>query len=172
MPSSLTLPAFRQTVTELCCPAPELCTAEHLPSLLEALREVPDLRAPHLVTPGRCCWAGRLRHAVRSALGARRSALGGGQGGGILAALEVPGGAPARLPVPTTLTRALARAHGDALDAATGCFVQAHTHDSLAASPGTSRSRSRPRTARRSEAPATRRACSCTCSASTRSTLA
>ncbi|MBT2401916.1 hypothetical protein [Streptomyces sp. ISL-100] len=56
-----------------------------------------------------------------------------GQGTGILAALEVPGASPQCLPVATTLTRALARVDGDALDRAVGHFVQVHACDPLAA---------------------------------------
>jgi hypothetical protein len=71
---------------------------------------------------------------VRSVRGVVRWAS--GQGAGILAALEVPDGDPGRLPVATTLTRALARLDGDALDAAVGAFVQAHAADPLAADAG------------------------------------
>ncbi|MEU6402928.1 hypothetical protein [Streptomyces sp. NPDC046985] len=52
-----------------------------------------------------------------------------GQGAGVLAALEVPGGDLARLPAATTLTRTLARIDAAALDAAVGAFVQAHAAD-------------------------------------------
>lgn len=51
-----------------------------------------------------------------------------GQGAGILAALTAltaltaPDGAPDQLPVPSTLTRALARLDGDALDTALATF--------------------------------------------------
>lgn len=55
-----------------------------------------------------------------------------GQGAGILTALEVPDGAPDRLPVATTLTCTLARIDADALDTAVGSFVQAHACDPLA----------------------------------------
>jgi hypothetical protein len=50
----------------------------------------------------------------------------------ILAALEVPDGDLAQLPVATTLTRTLARIDADALDAAVGTFVQTHAADPLA----------------------------------------
>jgi predicted transposase YbfD/YdcC len=112
-----------------------LCTPERLPSLLEAVRGVPDPRAPHLVAHAWPMLLGLVACAmlcgVRSVRGVVRWA--GGQGAGVLAALEVPDGDPGRLPVATTLTRALARVDGDALDAAVGSFVQAHTADPLAA---------------------------------------
>lgn len=55
-----------------------------------------------------------------------------GQGAGVLAALQVPGGDPANLPVATILTRTLARVDGDELDTAVGAFVQVYTADPLA----------------------------------------
>ncbi|MFD4973065.1 transposase family protein [Streptomyces sp. NPDC058424] len=67
---------------------------------------------------------------VRSVRGVIRWAS--GQGAGVLASLEVPGGDPGQLPVATTLTRTLARIDADALDAAVGAFVQAHAADPLA----------------------------------------
>lgn len=67
---------------------------------------------------------------VRSVRGVIRWAS--GQGAGILTALEVPDGDADKLPVATTLTRALARVDADALDAAVGAFVQAHAADPLA----------------------------------------
>lgn len=64
---------------------------------------------------------------VRSVRGVIRWAR--GQGVGVPAALEVPDGDPDQLPVATTLTRALARLDGDALDTAVGMFIQAPTAD-------------------------------------------
>src|SRR5262249_37715288 len=134
MPSCLTLPASRQLAEEFALAPEELCTPEKLPSLLDAVREVPDPRTPHLATHA---WpmllalvACPMLCGVRSVRGVARWAR--GQDAGILAALEVPDGDADRLPVATTLTRALARVDGDALDAAVGGFVQAHTRDPLA----------------------------------------
>ncbi|MET7858181.1 ISAs1 family transposase [Streptomyces sp. NPDC005318] len=111
-----------------------MCTPQRLPSLLEAVRSVPDPRAAHLVTHPWPTLLGLVACAmlcgVRSVRGVVRWAR--GQGAGVLAALEVPAGDAARLPVATTLTRALARLDGDALDAAVGAFVQAHAADPLA----------------------------------------
>ncbi|MGX4694992.1 ISAs1 family transposase [Streptomyces sp. JNUCC 63] len=134
MPSCPTLPASRQLAEQLDLIGEELCTPERLPSLLEAVRAVPDPRTPHLVTHAWPMLLGLLACAtlcgVRSVRGVIRWA--NGQGAGVLAALEVPGGDPGRLPVATTLTRTLARVDADALDAAVGAFVQAHAADPLA----------------------------------------
>ncbi|WBO68717.1 transposase family protein [Streptomyces camelliae] len=109
----------------------ELCTSEQLPSLLEAVRAVPDPRTSHLVTNAWPMLLGLVACAmlcgVRSVRGVIRWAS--GQGAGILPALEVRDSAPGRLPVATALTRALARMDADALDAAVGVFVQAHATD-------------------------------------------
>ncbi|MGW0880339.1 ISAs1 family transposase [Streptomyces sp. NPDC002671] len=119
---------------ELPCSGEELCTPERLPSLLDAVRAVPDPRASQLVTHAWPMLLGLVACAmlcgVRSVRGVIRWAR--GQGAGLLAALEVPDGDAGRLPVATTLTRALARVDGDALDVAIGAFVQAHTADELA----------------------------------------
>lgn len=134
MPSCPTLSTTRQLADQLDIPPEELCTPERLPSLLDAVRAVPDPRASHLVTHAWPMLLGLMACAmlcgVRSVRGVIRWA--GGQGAGILAALEVPDADPRQLPVATTLTRALARVDGDALDAAVGAFVQAHTTDPLA----------------------------------------
>jgi len=134
MPSCPTLPVTRQLVDQLGVEPDELCTPERLPSLLDAVRAVPDPRTSHLVTHAWPMLVGLVACAmlcgVRSVRGVIRWAS--GQGAGILAALEVPDGDPDRLPVATTLTRALARIDADALDAAVGAFVQAHTADPLA----------------------------------------
>ncbi|MBC9725109.1 ISAs1 family transposase [Streptomyces sp. TRM68367] len=111
-----------------------MCTPETLPSLLDAVRTVPDPRATHLVTHPWPMLLGLVACAllcgVRSVRGVIRWAS--GQDVGTLAALEVPAGDPGKLPVATTLTRALARVDADALDAAVGAFVQAHAADPLA----------------------------------------
>ena len=134
MPSCPTLPASRQLAGELGLSPEELCTPQRLPSLLDAVRTVPDPRTAHLVTHPWPMLLGLVACAllcgVRSVRGVVRWAS--GQGAGVLAALEVPGGDPANLPVATTLTRALARLDADALDAAVGTFVQAHAADPLA----------------------------------------
>ncbi|WP_461092285.1 ISAs1 family transposase, partial [Streptomyces incanus] len=134
MPSCPTLPTSRQLSEQHGLDAEELCTPERLLSLLEAVRAVPDPRAPHLVTHAWPMLLGLVACAmlcgVRSVRGVIRWAS--GQGAGILASLEVPDGDPGRLPVATTLTRTLARVDADALDTAVGAFVQAHTADPLA----------------------------------------
>lgn len=134
MSSCPTLPTSRQLADELALTSDELLEPDRLPSLLDAVRAVPDPRAPHLVTHPLPVLLGLVACAllcgVRSVRGVIRWAH--GQGAGVLAALEVPDGDPARLPVATTLTRALARVDGDALDAAVGSFVQAHAADPLA----------------------------------------
>jgi predicted transposase YbfD/YdcC len=138
MPSCPTLPTSRQLATELGVDSSELCTPERLPSLLDAVRSVPDPRAPHLITHPWPMLLGLVGCAmlcgIRSVRGVIRWAS--GQGAGVLAALEVPDGDAFRLPVATTLTRALARVDGDALDAAVGAFVQAHAADPLATDAG------------------------------------
>ncbi|MFE2431585.1 transposase family protein [Streptomyces sp. NPDC059373] len=172
MPSCPTPPTSRQLAEQHGLAAEELCTPETLPSLPDAVRTVPDPRAAHLVAHPWPMLLGLVACALlcggRSVRGVVRWAS--GQGAGTLAALEVPDGGLDRLPVATTLTRALARVDADALDAAVGAFVQAHTADPLAASPEIPPCCSWQRTARPCAAPATARACSCTCSASTRST--
>lgn len=139
MSSCPTLPMSRQLADQHGLAAEELCTPERLPSLLDAVRTIPDPRAAHLVTHPLPMLLGLVACAllcgVRSVRGVIRWAS--GQGAGILAALEVPDGDPARLPVTTTLTRALARLDGDMLDTAVGAFVQAHTADPLAGIAGT-----------------------------------
>ena len=50
MPSCPTLPASRQLAGELGLSPEELCTPQRLPSLLDAVRTVPDPRTAHLVT--------------------------------------------------------------------------------------------------------------------------
>lgn len=139
MPSCPTLPTSRQLAAHQGLVGEEICTSERLPSLLEAVRAVPDPRAAHLVTHPWPMLLGLVACAllcgVRSVRGVVRWAH--GQGAGILAALEVPGAAPEFLPVATTLTRALARVDGDALDTAVGAFVQAHAADPLAGIAGT-----------------------------------
>ncbi|MFB7928833.1 ISAs1 family transposase [Streptomyces sp. NPDC056039] len=93
-----------------------------------------DPRTSHLVTHPWPMLLGLVACAllcgVRSIRGVIRWAS--GQGAGMLSALEVPDGDPARLPVATTLTRALARVDADALDAVVSVFVQAHAADPLA----------------------------------------
>ncbi|MFF0000926.1 transposase family protein [Streptomyces avermitilis] len=125
MPSCPTLPASRQLADQLGVQSEELCAPDTLPSLLEAVRTVPDPRAPHLVTHPLPMLLGLVACAllcgVRSVRGVIRWAH--GQGAGILAALDVADGDPARLPVATTLTRTLARVDADALDTAVGAFV-------------------------------------------------
>jgi hypothetical protein len=134
MPSCPTLPASRQLLDELSLSPEELCTPQRLPSLLDAVRTVPDPRTAHLVTHPWPMLLGLVACAllcgVRSVRGAVRWAR--GQGAGVLAALEVPDGDASRLPVTTALTRALARLDADALDAAVRTFVQAHAADPLA----------------------------------------
>jgi predicted transposase YbfD/YdcC len=134
MSSCPTLPVSRQLAEQLGFQGEELCTPDKLPSLLEAVRAVPDPRAPHLVTHPLPMLLGLVACAllcgVRSVRGVIRWAH--GQGAGVLAALEVAGGDPVRLPVATTLTRTLARLDADALDRCVGAFVQAHTADPLA----------------------------------------
>ncbi|MFD8723520.1 transposase family protein [Streptomyces sp. NPDC059629] len=119
MPSCPTLPTSRQLVDQLGVDGVELCTPATLPALPEAVRTVPDPRAPHLVS-----------HPLPMLLGLVACALlcgvirwDHGQGAGILAALEVPDGSAGQLPVATTLTRIFARIDADALDAAVGAFV-------------------------------------------------
>ncbi|MFE6975593.1 ISAs1 family transposase [Streptomyces sp. NPDC057682] len=111
-----------------------LCTPERLPSLLDAVRQVPDPRTSHLVTHAWPMVLGLVACALLCGVFSVRGVIrwASGQGAGVLAALEVPDGDPARLPVATTLTRALARLDADALDAAVGAFIQAHTADPLA----------------------------------------
>ncbi|WP_331729114.1 transposase family protein (plasmid) [Streptomyces sp. NBC_01003] len=137
MPSCPALPTSRQLAKQLDLVGEELCTPECLPSLLEAVRSVPDPRTPHLVTHPLPMLLGLVACAllcgVRSVRGVIRWAH--GQGAGVLAALEVPDGDPGQLPVATTLTRTLARVDADALDAAVGTFVQAHAADPLAGFP-------------------------------------
>ncbi|MCK1823785.1 ISAs1 family transposase [Streptomyces sp. XM83C] len=134
MPSCPTLTASRQLAHQLGTQGEELCVPDKLPSLLQAVRTVPDPRAPHLVTHPLPMLLGLVACAllcgVRSVRGVIRWA--NGQGAGILAALEVPDADPSRLPVATTLTRTLARVDADALDAAVGAFVQSHAADPLA----------------------------------------
>ncbi|MEU9730695.1 ISAs1 family transposase [Streptomyces sp. NPDC048002] len=105
-----------------------------LPSLLEAVRTVPDPRTPHLVTHAWPMLLGLVACAMLCGVCWVRGVIrwARGQGAGVLAALEVPGADPDRLPAATTLTRALARLDADALDAAVGTFIQAHTADPLA----------------------------------------
>jgi hypothetical protein len=50
MPSCPTLPTSRQLADQLGVQSEELCAPDKLPSLLVAVRTVPDPRAPHLVT--------------------------------------------------------------------------------------------------------------------------
>lgn len=131
MSSCPTLSASRQLADQLGLDPDELCAEHQLPSLLEAVRDMSDPRAPHLVTHA---WPMLLGLAGCALLCGARPVRGvirwaHGQGAGVLAALEVPGGDPGRLPVATTSTRAPARADGDALDAAVGRFVQAHAAD-------------------------------------------
>lgn len=120
------------------------------------------------LTPGRCCWAWWpspccARHVRCGVIRWAR-----GQGADALAALEVPGGDPDRLPVAAALTRALAREDGDALDAAVGGSVQARVTDALVGIAGARcRCCSSRRAARPCEAPVTPRGASCTCWAST-----
>ncbi|MEU3342865.1 ISAs1 family transposase [Streptomyces sp. NPDC006668] len=134
MPSCPTLPTSRQLAGQLGVSGAELCATGTLPSLLEAVRTVPDPRAAHLVTHPLPMLLGLVACAVlcgvRSVRGVIRWAH--GQGAGVLATLEVRTGTPDRLPVATTLTRTLARIDADALDAAVGSFVQAHASDPLA----------------------------------------
>src|SRR5919206_5002170 len=115
------LPASRQLADHLGVEVEELYTPARLPSLLEAVGAVPDPRSAHLVTYPLPMLLGLMAACavlcgVRSVRGVIRWA--NGQGAGILAALEVPGGDLAQLPVATTLTRTLARIDADALDAA------------------------------------------------------
>ncbi|MGW0827892.1 ISAs1 family transposase [Streptomyces sp. NPDC002845] len=134
MSSCPTLPKSRQLAEQQGLAAEELCTPERLPSLLDAVRTVPDPRAANLVTHPWPMLLGLVACAllcgVRSVRGVIRWAS--GQGAGILAALDVPAGTPDRLPVATTLSRTPARVDADALDAAVGAFVQAHAADPLA----------------------------------------
>lgn len=134
MPSCPTLPTSRQLADQLRVAVEELCTPAKLPSLLEAVGAVPDPRSAYLVKHPLPMLLGLVACAllcgVRSVRGVIRWA--NGQGAGILAALQVPDGDPAQLPVATTLTRALARIDADALDAAVGTFVQTHAADPLA----------------------------------------
>ncbi|MEU2995471.1 ISAs1 family transposase [Streptomyces griseoincarnatus] len=134
MPSCPTLPTSRQLAAELGPAADQLSAPERLPSLLEAVRTVPDPRTPHLVTHSWPMLLGLVACAMLCGVCSVRGVIrwARGQGAGVLAALEVPGGDPDRLPVATTLTRALARLDADALDAAVGTFIQAHTADPLA----------------------------------------
>src|SRR5690349_10695857 len=115
MPSCPTLPASRQLADQLGVNGVELCATGALPSLVEAVRTVPDPRAAHLVTHPLPMLLGLVACAVlcgvRSVRGVIRWAH--GQGAGVLAALEVPTGTPDRLPVATTLTRTLARIDAD-----------------------------------------------------------
>lgn len=138
MPSCPTLPSSRQLAGELGLASEELCTTERLPSLVEAMRAVPDPRAPHLVThplPMLLALVGcALLCGIRSVRGVARWAK--GQDAGTLAVLGVPDGDILRLPVATTLTRTLSRIDGDALDTAVGTFIQTHAHDPLAADTG------------------------------------
>ena len=139
MPSCLTLSASRQLAAQLDVAIDGLCTPDKLPSLVEAVRTVPDPRTPHLVTHPLPMLLGLVACAllcgVRSVRGVIRWAH--GQGAGTLAALEVPDGDPGQLPAATTLTRtrtlALARLDADALDAAVGTFVQTHAADPVGA---------------------------------------
>ncbi|MET7691771.1 hypothetical protein ABZT06_27955 [Streptomyces sp. NPDC005483] len=104
-----------------------------LPPLLDAVREVPHPRTAHLVTHSWPMLLGlvacAMLYGTRSVRGVLRRAH--GQGAGIIAALEVAGASP-RIPARGHLAKALARVDGDALDAAVGRFVQAHTADPLA----------------------------------------
>lgn len=133
MPSCPTLPTSRQLAEQHGLAAEELCAPETLPSLLDAVRTVPDPRTAHLVAHPLPTLLGLVACAllcgVRSVRGVVRRAS--GQDAGTLAALEVPNGArtDCRWPPPS---RALARVDADALDAAVGAFVQAHTADPLA----------------------------------------
>lgn len=134
MPSCPTLPASRELADQLRFSPDELCTPERVGSLLDAVRAVPDPRTAYLVTHGWTMLLGLL--ACGTLCGARsvRSVIrwANGQEAGVLAALEVPDGDPDRLPVTTTLTRALSRVDGDALDAAIGSFLQEQARDPLA----------------------------------------
>jgi hypothetical protein len=171
MPSCPTLPTSRQLAEELDVASGELCTPDRLPSLLEAVRAVPDPRTAHLVTHS---WPMLLGLAACATLCGIRSVRGvirwaRGQGAGILAVLDVPGGDADRLPAATTLTRALARVDGDALDTATARSSRRTRPTHWPVSPAIRPCCNWPRTARRYAAPATKPAFSYTCSASTRS---
>ncbi|MGW1165999.1 transposase family protein [Streptomyces sp. NPDC001153] len=111
-----------------------MCTPAKLPSLLEAVGAVPDPRSAHLVTYPLPMLLGLVACALLCEVRSLRSVIrwANGQGAGILAALDVPDGDLAQLPVATTLTRALARIDAHALGAAVGAFVQAHAADPLA----------------------------------------
>src|SRR5215469_18370064 len=101
MPSCPILPASRQLAGELGLRPEELCAPQRLPSLLDAVRRVPDPRTAHLVAHSWPMLLGLVACAmlcgVRSVRGVVRWAS--GQGAGVLAALEVPGGDPGNLPV-------------------------------------------------------------------------
>jgi predicted transposase YbfD/YdcC len=116
----------------------ELLRPEVLCSLLAAVRTVPDPRTAYLVTHPMPILLGLAACAklcgVQSVRGMIRWAR--GQGAGVLAALEVPGGEPDRLPAATTVTRAFARLDGDAFDDALGRFVQYLATDPLAKDAG------------------------------------
>ncbi|MGW2699927.1 transposase family protein [Streptomyces sp. NPDC001340] len=127
--SCLTLPTSRQLAGQLGIASDELCTPDKLPSLVEAVRAIPDPRAPHLVTHPLPILLGLVACAllcgVSSVCGVIRWAH--GQGAGILTPLEVSDGNFGQLPVATTLTRTVARLDADALDA-TGRHVRADPH--------------------------------------------
>ncbi|MFM9550720.1 transposase family protein [Streptomyces caniscabiei] len=175
MPSWPALPTPRQLADQHGLVLEKLGTSERLPSLLEAVQAVPDPRASHLVTQH--AWLMLLGLVVCATLCGVCSVRGvirwaSGQGAGTLAALEVPDGAPERLPVTTTLTRALARVDADALDAASASSCRHTPPTHWPVSPETLPCCSWPLTARRYTEPVTARVCSCSCSASIRSTRA
>lgn len=132
-----TLPGDLGTV-ELTLTEDELLRPGALASLVDAVRMAPDPRAKNLVTHplpillgltacAKLCGATSVRGMIRWARG---------QGAGVLAALEVPDGDPARLPAATTVTRAFADLDGDAFDDALGRFVQHQAADPLADAAG------------------------------------
>ncbi|MBC9729803.1 transposase family protein [Streptomyces sp. TRM68367] len=96
MPPCPTLPTSRQLAEQHDLAAEELCTPDRLPSLLDAVRTVPDPRAAHPITHPWPMLLGLVACALlcgmRSVRGVIRWAS--GQGAGTFAALEVPAGAP------------------------------------------------------------------------------
>jgi predicted transposase YbfD/YdcC len=111
-----------------------LADPERVTSLLAALTAVPDPRDPRGV---RHAWTILLALSVTAVLCGARSLTGilrwaAGAERQVLAALTVPGGDPVRLPVATTLGRALDKTDGDALDDALSAWIEGLAHDAVA----------------------------------------
>jgi len=135
MPSCL-IDDLVESLADLELPAELDCLSdpEGVTSLFGALTAVPDPRDPRGV---RHAWTILLAVSVTAVLCGARSLTGvlrwaTGADRSVLAALAVPAGDAARLPVATTLGRALDRTDGDSLDDALGAWIEGLAHDAEA----------------------------------------